>query len=160
MNIFRGGVPYGPDIKRLTDTFPISNLEEGLIITHQELQAVIGLQSKSQRYYAVVDVWRHRMRGDYGINIVWQMGDGVKVLNPAEMLTFAEKRTKQKFRQTGKALQLFDYVEAARLDDTGKKRLDHMQVVRVKTSQALKESARELSIDLAPIGCLPKRRLT
>jgi hypothetical protein len=100
------------------------------------------------------------MQNNYGVNIVWEPGDGVRVLNPAEMLGYAETKTRQKFRQTGRALRLFDHVDNNRLDEMGQKRLTHMQVVRVRIGQALRDAQRDFSVPLAPIRSLPRRTET
>lgn len=153
------GVPYGPDIKRLQEAWPVTALTEGVAITHRQLSEVLGQPKGSHRYYAVVNSWIGRQKNDNGIFIVWEHTVGIKVLNPAEILMHAEIRTRQKIGQTGKAIRTFAWVDRARLDDMGQKRLDHQLRNATEVKRALESAKKNLAIDLAPIASLPKPKL-
>jgi len=155
--IFKGGIPYGPDIKRLSEAFPVPELTEGLIISHPKLEAILEIARTSQRYYGVVNAWISKQKHDNGIIIKWQPSVGLKVLNPAEVLEFAETRTKQKAKQLGRSVKWFSWVDRKRLDDTGQKRLDHQMMVSARMAQAVASAQKELAVELAPIKSLPKR---
>jgi hypothetical protein len=154
---FRGGIPYGLDFTKLSEAFPVPELTEGRVITHAELEAVINVKRTSSRYYGVINAWVAKQKSSNGIILVWQVSVGLKVLNPAEVMEFAETRTKQKVRQLGKAIRIFGWVDRKRLDSVGQKRLDHQLMVTAKLSQLAGESQKELATELAPIKSLPKR---
>lgn len=155
--VFIGGMPYGPDIRRLADAFPLPSLKEGRIISHEELAGCLEpIARGSARYYAVVNAWISRQRNDNGVFIRWEHTRGIKVLDPSEVLETAETRTKQKARQLGKAVKTFGWVDRSRLDQTGQKRYDH----QIRVANALRESVdsarKELAVNLAPVRSLPR----
>ncbi len=158
--IFKGGMPYGPDVNRLKETFPPSTkLTEGTIIPHDALEKVVQQERGTQRYYGVIDSWMTQMRNELSIFMVWEPGQGVKVLNPAEVLQIAETRTRQKIRQTGRAIKTFNWVDRSRLDEIGKQRLDHQMRVANAIRQSIDSARKELAVDLAPVKSLPKPQL-
>lgn len=154
--IFRNGTPYGPDIKRLNEAFPVPALAEGLVIEHSRLEKVLGYKKGTSRYYGVIDSWINHQRAENSIVIAWELSVGLKVLNPAEILEYAEKRVRQKLTQTGRAIKMFGWVDRDRLDAVGQKRLDH----QARVARVLKESVdiarKQLAVELAPIQSLPK----
>ena len=154
---FTGGVPYAIDVKSLMEAFSIDTLTEGRVIPHDELEATIGSERGSQRYYGVVNSWIGRVKNETGVFLVWDQGTGVRVLDPASVLGHAETRTRQKIKQTGRAIKTFAWVKRERLDDTGKARLDHQMRVAMALKTAIDTTRKELAVELAPVKCLPKR---
>jgi hypothetical protein len=156
---FFGGMPYGMDVKRLDEAFPISELTEGRVIEHDALSALLGEKRGTSRYYGVINAWLKRTLNANGIYIAWQPGDGLKVLDPAGVLNRAETLTRQKMKQTGRAIKTFAWVDRSRLDEVGQKRLDHQVRVAQAIKAALDERRREFAVELAPVLSLPKRRI-
>ena len=157
--LFRGGVPYALDVNRLNEAFPVSTLAEGTVIEHAQLEAVLNERRGSQRYYGVVNAWIGKQKHVNGIILTWEPSTGLKVLNPADVLQYAESRTRQKIKQTGKAIRLFAWVDRTRLDETGQKRLDHQMRVANAIKTSIDSARKELAVDLAPIKSLPKLKL-
>lgn len=156
-SIFKGGIPYAPDIRRLSEAFPVPSLVEGLTIPHEKLEAVLDLKRGNSRYYGVVNAWIGHQKNENSIVIVWEPSEGLKVLNPAEILHHAETRTRQKSGQLNRAVKLFAWVDRKRLDDTGQKRLDHQMRVAAVLAQAVSAAKKDLAVELAPVKSLPKR---
>lgn len=156
-NIFRGGIPYGPDLRRLAECFPVPNLAEGLVIKHEDLEAILEVDRHGTRYRGVVNSWIGKLRAENGIILTWQPSIGIKVLDPAGVLEHAETRTRQKVRQLQRTVKLFGWVDRSRLDDTGKRRLDHEMISAAKMAQHAKDAEKEMAIELAPIKSMPKR---
>lgn len=155
--VFRGGLPYGPEFARLDEAFPVASLAEGAKVTHERLEGVLGVKRQSGRYYGVVNAWITRQRNQNGVFMVWELTVGLKVLNPAEILDFAETRTRQKIRQTRRAIKTFGYVDRSRLDNVGQRRLDHQLRVAEAIKTSLDMAKRDLAVELAPVKSLPKR---
>ena len=153
---FFGGMPYGMDVKRLEEAFPLSELTEGRVIEHEALSALLGEKRGSSRYYGVINTWIKRTLNANGVYIAWQPGDGLKVLDPAGVLNRAEILTRQKMKQTGRAIKTFAWVDRTRLDSIGQQRLDHQVRVAQAIAAVLVEKRRELAVELAPIRSLPK----
>lgn len=156
---FRGGLPYAPDVKRLTEAFPAPELTEERVIQHEELEVIAKANKGAQRYYSVVNAWMMHQRNENGIFMVWVPSVGIKVLPPEEVMLFAENRVRQKSKQTRRAVKLFRWVDGDRLDEVGRKRLDHQMLVGARIDQELARDYREMAIDLAPVASLPKPKL-
>ena len=157
--VFRGGIPYSVDARRLMEAFPVPSLTEGRIIKHEQLEGILAITKGSQRYYAVINSWIAQMKHANGLFLVWEPGLGLRVLDPAGILSFAENRTRQKIRQTGKAVRNFGWVDRNRLDTLGQQRLDHQLRVVSTIETALNSARKDLAVGLAPIKSLPKPRL-
>lgn len=155
--IITGGVPYALHIKRLQEAWPADKLTEGLTLTHEQLEGALNLPAKSQRYYGVINSWMTKLRNETGIFLAWEVGDGVKVLTPAQVLGHAETRTRQKLKQTGRAIRTFAWVDRERLDAKGQARLDHQTRVATALKAALDKTRQEMAVELAPVQSLPKR---
>jgi len=155
---FRGGVPYAIDVNRLIETFSIS-LEEGRIITHTELEGATDCKRGTRRYYSVVNAWIRAMFSSYRTYIIWRQREGVVVLDPAKVLQHGEKRTKEKIRQTCKAVGIFDVVERERLSPPGQLRCDHDRRVGRMITTACIAARSEFACSLGPVEVLPKRQI-
>lgn len=152
-----GGIPYGPDVRKLEEAFP--NPEEDQIIKHAEFEALLKIPKQTQRYYGVINTWRRRLRNDRNIDSEWVQGIGVKILNPADRLKVSEANVKQGIRHTGRAFRRLAITPRDRLDTVGQARYDHAIAVASKLTQAGRDAKRELAIDLAPVKSLPKVKL-
>lgn len=159
MNTFKGGIPYGVDVRRLCEAFPVPSLTEGREIPHHSLEEIVNVPKGHQRYYAVVNSWITQMRNSNGIFIVWRPTIGIKVLPPEGVLEHAETRTRQKIRLTKRAISTFAWVDSKRLDATGQKRLDHITRNLTVLKDQLVAAQKATAIDLAPIKSLPKPKL-
>jgi hypothetical protein len=161
MKIFRGGTPYALDVERLLKSYPTSELTEGRIVKHEELEAVLEISryTSAGRYYGVINSWRTKEKSANSIIINWVPGTGLKVLDPSGVLEHAEVRTRQKSRQLCRATGIFRWVDRNRLDDIGQRRLDHQLIVSAKLAHAASIAQREMAIELAPVGVLPKRAI-
>lgn len=157
--VFRGGVPYIVDVNRLIEAFPASELNEGRVIEHAELESIISEKQGSGRYYGVVNSWIASVRNTTGIYIIWEPSVGLKVLDPAQLLGHGEKRVKQKARQTRKAIKIYGYIDAKRLDPVGRERYDHQTRVAAALDASLMASNKQMAIDLSPVKSLPKPKL-
>lgn len=159
MSVFRGGVPYQIDIRKLEAAFPIEELTEGRTIKHEEIEAVIDCAKGSQRYYGVVNSWASKLRNTASIILAWQPGDGIKRLDPAGHLNHAGTRFRQKGRQYNKAGKEFAWVERDRLNDAGKQRLDLHARIAEAQRDATRRAFKELAIELPAPKSLPKPKI-
>ena len=151
------GIPYGPDVRKLEETYP--SPEEDSILRHTELETLLKIEQKTQRYYGVINTWRRRLRTERNIDSEWVHGVGLKILNPADRLKESERNIKQGIRHTGRAFKRLAITPRERLDSVGQARYDHALQVASKLTTAGREAGRELAIDLAPVKSLPKPKL-
>lgn len=157
--IFRGGVPYAVDVKRLSEAFPVPSLTEGRIIKHVQLEDVLDLKKGGHRYYSVINSWLSHMKNENGIVMVWEPSEGVTVLDPAGILAYTENRTRHKIRQTIKAAKGAAWVPENRLDPIGQQRLLHFRRLASNMCDSLDAARREMAVSLAPVKSLPKPKL-
>lgn len=158
-SIFRGGLPYAPDVNRLIEAFPVAQLAEGRLIKHGDIEVVIQSTRGSGRYYGVVNSWIGKMIAEHGIVIVWSVTEGVSVLDPTCTLNHAESRFRQKAKQIIKAVKRFAWVDRSRLNEQGQARLDHESRLARKLCEAADQALRDSAVELAPVVSLPKRKL-
>lgn len=154
--VFLNGLPYGPDLRKLNEVFPVSKLTEGTIITYDELQQACGYQYGSSRFYALIKSWMGHQRDENRIFMIFESKTGVKVLDPAQIMEHGERRVRQKITQTGRAVRIFSWVDRDRLDDVGKRRLDHQARVVSLLKDSLDTAKKQLAIELAPVKSLPR----
>lgn len=151
------GIPYGPDVRKLEESYP--SPEEDAILRHNELETLLKIEQKTQRYYGVINTWRRNLRRERNIDSEWVHGVGLKILNPADRLKESERNIKQGIRHTGRAFKRLAITPRERLDSIGQARYDHALQVASKLTTAGREAGRELAIDLAPVKSLPKPKL-
>lgn len=151
------GIPYGPDIRKLDETFP--NPQEDQIIKSEDFEKIIRTPQHTQRFYGVINAWRRRLRADRNIDSEWVRGVGVKILNPADRLKVSEGNIKHGIRKTNRAYRRLAVTPRDRLDAVGQQRYDHQLQVAAKLIAAGREAKKELAIDLAPVKSLPKPKL-
>ena len=154
------GVPYGPDIKILQEAWPVPALIEGLVITHEQFAQALGYGWKSSRFYAVIRAWCHREYSEHGIFMAWEQKIGLRVLDPASKLLHGEGRIRGGLRRTKRGIKIVASVDGSRLDEMGKKRLDHDRHIAAVLNDALDSAKKQLAIDLAPIKSLPRPLVT
>ncbi len=155
-SIFLGGMPYGPEVKKLEEAFPVPLLVEGKKILHEQLEGILDLKRGSKRYYPIVNSWIKRRKNENAIVIVWEPKHGIAVLGPGEIMHVAETRTIQKLKQTGRAVRLYQYVDRKRLDAIGQQRLDHQLRMAAAIAESAARSKRDLASELAPVKSLPR----
>lgn len=151
-----GGVPYQVDAKKLDESYPVPSLVEGRVISREEVSGVLGIECGSQRYYGVVNHWRNRLRNECGIHADYDVGEGIRILNPAELFTRTENRIRSKGKQFVRKVNDLRWVESARLEPAARQRFDHQVIHAAKIKDAVLGGLKGMAIDLAPIKCLPK----
>lgn len=157
--IFKGGVPYGPDRKRLEETFPVAELTEGRVIPHEMLEGVLDLKAGTSRYYGVINSWIAKVKTDHAIILAWQPGDGVAVLDPAGIMQTSESRVRKHIKGVGRGIRLHSYVDRRRLDEKSQQIFDHKTRVYGAYQAASRLALKELPIELGPAKSLPKPKL-
>ena len=160
MALFKGGMPYEIDVKRLEADFPVNELPEGRKIEHQQIEIAIDCTKGTSRYYGVVDSWMNKIKHSHGIVLRWEPSQGVVVMTPSQVLDHTETRLRQKIRQTGRVMREFVWVDRNRLDNIGQKRLDHQTRIANVLKEHLNMAKKELAIELGPVKSLPKPKLT
>ena len=157
VQIWKGGLPYGPQVQRLRDSFP--NPEEEKLFSHNEFEALLGEVRGSQRYYGIINSWRKYLINTLGIDSDWNPGEGLLILPPAKRLECGERDTKRGIRRVKRGIRRTAATPRDRLDEIGKARYDHAAMAYAKMIPALDEGRKALAVDIAPVKSLPKPKL-
>ena len=99
-----GGIPYGPDIKKLRTLFPDSALTIGQEILYETIEQMIQSDRKSSRFYAVTRAWRRHVEQESGLFILPVDGDRFKVLNESEKLDLANREDRTAVKKTRRSM--------------------------------------------------------
>lgn len=154
--IFRGGVPYGPDVKRLTEAFPHQTLTDDRVITHGDLEKVLGLDRGTSRYYGVVDAWKRGQKRFHQIYMAWEPKVGMRVLPPLGVWRHNSKRRDRGLRTTIRGISDYNYVQSYRLDQEQQVRFAHEYKVNSLLYGDIKRAKNELALPPQTIASLPR----
>lgn len=157
--VFRGGMPYEPDVNRLKERFPASALTEGRVIGHAELETALVYKKGTPRYYGVINSWMAYCEGELGIYLRWKAQIGLEVMEPAVHFEYRETGLKQKLRGARKAARRVATVPRHRLDAIGQARFDHVAREAAMIAQWASDKQKQLAIELSPVKSLPKPKL-
>lgn len=85
-----GGVPTAPMIKRLEAKYPEIDKMRGTILTHEELESIVGEPRDANRYRTIVSAYRKKVWREHGIMISGRGTDGAgfKILTDDEQVAF------------------------------------------------------------------------
>jgi hypothetical protein len=155
--MWNAGIPYSPDVKMLEDTYP--QLEEGSMIVHSDFEEILKMKAGSQRYYGVINSWRKYLRRTRDIDTEWDRGVGLKILTPGERMGCGENDLARSIRASGRAIKRTLGTDRDRLDETGKRRYDHIASKVKPFLEFANRTRREISIDIAPVKSLPKPKI-
>lgn len=122
--LFLGGIPTAPDVKKLRDAFP--KLSDGMDISHEQIQAVIGLAPKSNRYRCVTTAWRKELLNEENVEVGSIAGVGFRVLTGPERLSSNIKGFRSGTRKQGKSVRRITMVRAETLSEPEQAKQLHM----------------------------------
>ena len=155
--IWKSGLPYEPQSQKLKDAYPLP--EEGMLISHDDLEKLVNEKVQTQRYYGICNSWRRYLFNSLGIDTAWIPGDGIKVLSPAERLKAGETDYHVGARKTKRGVRRTAATPRDRLDTIGQQRFDHDMIVMSRTVASLNQDRKELAVELAPVKSLPRPKI-
>lgn len=83
--MFFAGVPTGADVRKLKDAFGVP--EAGTEITHDQIEAVIGVERTEHRYRTVVAAWRKALMNENNVDLGTVAGAGYRALSAPERVS-------------------------------------------------------------------------
>lgn len=143
-NVFFGGVPTGAEVNKLIEAFGVP--AEGETITHEEIEAALGLAKDTNRYRTVTTAWRKKMLVDNNLDTCAVPGEGFRFMPPAERVSAGLKGIKQASK---KQLKSIKRVCSVRTDDPG---LVHKQLLATRFGVALSDAHNSLMKQIALPG--------
>lgn len=83
--VFFGGTPTAIDVRKLVDVFGVPDV--GTEITHEQVEACIGLKRTQTRYRTVTLAWRGSLLREHNVDLSAERGTGFRALAPDERVS-------------------------------------------------------------------------
>lgn len=132
--LFLGGLPTAIDVKRLRETFP--DLRPGDEITHERVEAALGIPRTDGRYRTVTSAWRRDLFRLDNVEVGAIVGIGFRVLTAEERVDAGVGRFQQGTRIQGRSLRRMRTIRPSDLDAPHQAKLDHAIRVGASVFQA------------------------
>jgi hypothetical protein len=157
--IFRGGLPYEPDVAKLNVAFPVESLEHGRILEHAAVLATLGMEKRNDRYEAVLRSWRRDLQADHRIVLTYvrapvaqqdgrvkNVSIGLRVCDDAEKLGHSQSKMKTGVRVIKKSFAVLGAVNEHKLTDEQRRRFDHSQRVMGALHATAQQAAKDIEL--------------
>ncbi len=90
-NLYFNGLPTGPAVKKLEEKWPDVESLRGTMLSHADLEALIGEKRTASRYRTVMSAWRRKLLNESGIVLTGRGagGEGYRVLSDNDQVSFS-----------------------------------------------------------------------
>lgn len=120
IKVWHKGIPTEHDVRKLQDAFLVP--QEGRVITHEEIESLLGITRKTCRYRTVIGLWRDRLAIESHLYMKAQNGVGYLVLDPTGCISSAYRKFELSDRARQRAMLMVYSTDVARLSDEGLKK--------------------------------------
>lgn len=151
-HIFTGGLPTGPQVRKLEAHFPDLEAMRGEIITHESIETAIGEKRDSNRYRTVTNAWRRKVERATGIVIDGRgeaQGVGFRVLSHGDQVEFGVGQRRAGARRVRRGYQAVASTREESLTEEQRRVRDHEMAAAAKINAAIMEARR--SIGASPL---------
>jgi hypothetical protein len=156
--IFKGTLPYGPDLARLDMQFP--DLKPPDAIEYSGIGKIIKAEWPSPRFMGVLTAWRKRLERMRGLHTACDPGKALLIRTAEEAMHDNETDFRHKGRQIGRISRKSLRIDRDELpDEDTKKRLDFQRIVYARSAATFMTDNRELAKTWAAPKSLPKPHL-
>lgn len=126
--MFFGGVPTNADVKKLRDAYPAEKLVKGTLILYQDVEKVLNLSRKSDRFRTVTNRWRREIeRETRSVVIGTKPGEGFTVLSEHEKVGLSTSKLQSSVRHARRSLIVTTRVDVKDLSEDDRTRLTSTQ---------------------------------
>ena len=146
MALFKGGLPYAPDVRRLKEAFP--EPEEGELIPREAIEAVLGLDWDSGRCRNIVEAWKKDMLKTENIHIGAVPGFGVKRLSATERMQEGKKYIKSGIKKADRGFIFIVVTPRKELSGKALEEYDHALIATAKMNGYHRHLKRDLCLSL------------
>lgn len=154
--LFEGGVPTEPDVKRLLAAFP--GLKRGQLVTHAEIEEALGCDHRTSRYRGVVKSWKRKVLNESNLDLQAVPGVGLRVLDEYERVTESARDYRRGIKTVGRAAKRVQRVRVEMLTGEQAAKAEHVQRHALATLEAGRAAVKEIAIRLAPAEANPRLR--
>lgn len=156
---FFGGLPTGPDVKRIMDQVDAGS-KRGEIVKHDEVEKIIKVSRDENRYKTVTNAWRRKVLSESGVKIVGDrpdvVGVGFAVLTNKEQIAEAERQYGKGRRRVRDGWKTVSLTGEDGLDEASLKRREHAIQTGVRLFGVHREAQRSLAESTRPKELPPK----
>jgi hypothetical protein len=118
------GAPTAPAVANIMEAFP--DIQPDQVITHEELEAVIGFTRRSNRYITVVAAWKAALFADGNVLIASAPGIGYRRIDGTERVGYSGRKLKVGIRRIKHAGNVALSTPSEGLDVAGIRQRDHL----------------------------------
>lgn len=135
-NLFFGGVPTGPDVEKIRESYPDYQLQPGQIVPYGEIENIIMEKRGASRFKTVTVAWRNDVQLKTGHVIDPDVSaGGFRVLTEEEKLEKAMKHRGKAKKQIIKGAKVLNITDRNALPDVKRVAFDHeMKNVGIATA--------------------------
>ena len=144
--LFFGGLPTEPDVKKLRAEFPDNELRPGKTISYEDVERVIGVSYGQPRFATVTNQWRKMVEKETNIIIGTKPGEAFVVLSEPEKVGLSGEQLRKAGKRARRAWVIAQRVDRVALSEEERRRLDHHAAVSsgVLAAAQLRDSAKQL----------------
>jgi hypothetical protein len=143
--IFTGGIPYGPDIRKLEERVGVPT--PGTLVTYTEIEMALGYSWRTPRFRGVVWAWRKKLMREANLDTFAEPASGIRVLTAEERVDVTCGDVKASARKVRRVAIRAESISVLEIKNA-KKRDEALLVRRI--SRAMYESAANEIKALAP----------
>ena len=141
--VFLGNVPIRTDVLLLAYTF--QDMSEGALITHEQIEEVLGINRNSNRYRSVVAAWKEEQFDGHNIFLISARSVGYQIANPDERIQYCQSQKKKGAKCFAKIHEIAQKTDINRLSTEHRKELYLLLTdvsSRLRQLENLKEAAK------------------
>ena len=151
--VFLGGLPTGPDVKRLIEQ--LGEINPGRVITYDETCVVVGVKRDSHRLRSLVTAWRRRLYRE--MNYVFEAvpGQGLRRVTEEERSKGNALHFRRRVRGIRRDTADQALVDTSALSPKELRAHDHRRRVQEAATDALSRAVKEIASPPA-VKALPR----
>lgn len=112
--------------------------QENVLITHEEIESLVGLDRKSDRYKVVIAKWKERLDDMHSVHIKNEPGRGYYAADTSGQVRTCVSFIKQIKVRAQKMKNRIIKIDRARLNDEEKRTIEHLSTNNGKLQLALR----------------------
>lgn len=140
------GIPTAATVNALLQAFV--DLPAGRTITHEEIETVVGLTRRGDRYQTIVSIWRKRLQKERNIDTEPSKGIGVVVLGEYERVEASVRDYLRGARKIGRSARRIGLVRTELLSADEQRKAEHARRHIEGTLTAARQASKEIASSL------------
>lgn len=147
------------DVRQLQIVFG-DLLPDGRLVTHQQIEAVIGVSHLTAHYRTVTNRWRKLLVAERSVYLdgVAAQGSGFVSLTPDEMVRFGNRGARIAGRKVLRSMAVMSLPDDAALSEGMRRYRARLSMAVAQIAETHRTQLRDVSRALAPTPSLPKRK--